>query len=315
MLARDIIVVGASAGGFDAVPAVLESLPPDLPAAVFVTVHLTANSDELLPQIIRRTSLLPAANAQDGEPIEHGRIYIAPPDYHLLVCSGHVELSHGPKENMQLPCINTMFRSAASSYGERVTGVLLTGLLDDGSAGLWEIQRKHGVTIVQDPDEAKYPSMPENAIRGLNVQYIARLAEIGPLLVSLIKPADTPDVPNAMESYSMQMSNQICPECGGSMRVAQLGRLKEYRCHIGHRMGLRTMIEEKKQNVDRLVQAALAQTEELNELLGFAVEDASPDEVGSLTRELKLRQETRDYLRTTAGFQRDIEKEPAATEQ
>jgi len=113
----------------------------------------------------------------------------------------------------------------------------------------------------------------------------------------------------------MQLSNQTCPECGGSMQVAQLGRLKEYRCHIGHRMGLRTMIEEKKQNVDRLVQAALAQTEELNELLGFAVEEANSDEVKALTRELKLRQQVRNYLRTTAGFQRDTEKEPATTEQ
>src|SRR5438270_1143154 len=147
MAARDIIVIGASAGGFEAIQQLARHFPPDLPAAVFVTLHIYERSESILPSLIDRAGPLPAAHAVDGETIHAGRIYIAPPDYHLMLDPGRVHLSHGPKENMNRPCINVMFRSAAAAYGERVAGVLLTGLLDDGAAGLWEIQQHNGATI------------------------------------------------------------------------------------------------------------------------------------------------------------------------
>jgi len=144
MPARDIIVIGASAGGTEAIRKLVAGFPADLPASVFVTIHIPSNRGGILPAIITSAGPLVAVHPQDGEPIRHGRIYVAPPDYHLLIRNDHVHLGHGPRENLQRPCINVMFRSAANSYGERVAGVLLTGLLDDGAAGLWEIQQHNG---------------------------------------------------------------------------------------------------------------------------------------------------------------------------
>lgn len=179
---RNVIVIGASAGGLDALHQMVAGFPENLRAAVFVTLHLSGISDHILPAALNKSGAMRAAYAEDGEPICEGRIYVAPPHYHLVLSKDCVRLSHGPKENLQRPCINVMFRSAAEWYGDRVIGVLLTGLLDDGAAGLWEIQERGGATIVQDPEEAQFRSMPDCAIRGLNVQYIVRLAEIGPLL-------------------------------------------------------------------------------------------------------------------------------------
>ncbi|MGH9562061.1 MAG: chemotaxis protein CheB, partial [Terracidiphilus sp.] len=185
MSVRDIVVIGASAGGIGALAQLATRLPNDFQAAIFVTIHAYSGRNGFLPKLLSSKGTWPADQARDGEPIRPGRIYTAPPDYHLTLENGRVLLSHGPKENMQRPCINTMFRSAASVYGPRVAGVLLTGLLDDGAAGLWEIQRRGGATIVQDPEEAQFPSMPESAIKGLNVQYIVRIAEMGTLLKRL----------------------------------------------------------------------------------------------------------------------------------
>ena len=157
----------------------------DLDAAVFVTMHLGERANSLLPQILTRAGRLPAVHPADQTAIRKGMIYIAPPDYHLLLRPGEVHLGHGPRENRQRPCINVMFRSAAAAYGDRVAGVVLTGMLDDGGSGLWEIQQHGGATIVQDPQEAAFPSMPENAIRSLNVQYIVKLDEMPGLLTRL----------------------------------------------------------------------------------------------------------------------------------
>lgn len=195
MAGRDIVVIGASAGGFEALRVLAGTLPADLAAAVFVVLHKYDQSDGILPALLNHAGPLLAANAVDGETIRKGRIYVAPPDYHVVLQRGCVQLSHGPKENLQRPCINMMFRSAAAAYRERVIGVLLTGLLDDGAAGLWEIQQHYGATVVQDPEEATFRSMPDSAIRGLNVQYIVRLAEMGPLLARLSVTDHNPSDP------------------------------------------------------------------------------------------------------------------------
>jgi two-component system chemotaxis response regulator CheB len=202
--ARDIIVIGASAGGLDAIRKLVAGFPADLPAAVFVTIHVTQKSDGILPAIITSSGPLVAAHPQDGESIRNGRIYVAPPDYHLLIRQGHVHLGHGPRENLQRPGINVMFRSAASSYGERVTGVLLSGLLDDGAAGLWEIQQHNGGTVVQEPGEATYRSMPDSAIQGLNVQYIVRLVQMAPLLKRLAMSTENSPLQPKSTRFSQQ---------------------------------------------------------------------------------------------------------------
>jgi two-component system, chemotaxis family, protein-glutamate methylesterase/glutaminase len=301
MSARDIVVIGASAGGLEALPSLAASLPSDFQTAIFITIHLYGGRDNYLPFLLNRAGPLPAAHAHDGEPIKKGRIYTAPPDFHLEFDNGHMVLNHGPKENMQRPCINAMFRSAAAAYGPRVTGVLLTGMLDDGAAGLWEIHRRGGATIVQDPAEAPFPSMPESAIHGFDVQHIARLADIGPLLVKLAAE-DRKRVSQPSPEPRPELSAQSCPACGGAMTAAKLGGLHEFRCHIGHRFGLKTLITEKGNQVERATDAALAQSEELTALLDLALAEASdPEEERKLQKEIAQRKEEQEALRSLAG--------------
>jgi two-component system chemotaxis response regulator CheB len=153
---------------------------------VFIVLHLYPRSESLLPEILSRAGALEATHPHDGAPIEHGRVYIAPPDHHLLVERDHVHVEMGPKEQHQRPSINVTFRSAAIAHGDRVIGVVLTGQLDDGTAGLWEIKRRDGVAVVQNPEEAAFPSMPLSAMRDVAVDYTLRLDEIGPLLTRLV---------------------------------------------------------------------------------------------------------------------------------
>jgi two-component system, chemotaxis family, protein-glutamate methylesterase/glutaminase len=179
---RDIIVIGASAGGVEALALLARTLPSDLAAAIFVVVHVAPWAPSGLPQILSRNGPLPAWHARNHERIEHGRIYVAPPDYHLLLEQDHTFLWKGPKENRFRPAINPLFRSAANSYAERVTGIVLTGALDDGTAGLWSISRQGGVALVQDPDEALVSDMPRSALEHVASAYVARISEMGPLL-------------------------------------------------------------------------------------------------------------------------------------
>jgi two-component system, chemotaxis family, protein-glutamate methylesterase/glutaminase len=301
MAARDIIVIGASAGGFDALQKLAGTFPAELPAAVFVTLHFPTRSPGILPAFLNRAGPLPAAHAVHGEAIRAGQIYVAPPDYHLVLGQGHVELSHGPKENMQRPCINVMFRSAASVYGERVAGVLLTGLLDDGASGLWQIQQHHGTTIVQDPAEARFRSMPDSAIRGLNVQYIVGLAEMGPLLARLSMTDNNQSVPGEQLRPVEEAFGQACPDCGGAMKGVRMGELREYRCHIGHRFGLQTMIAQKTRVVEHALDHALSQSEELSLLLETASEESTPEPPQLLREEIVKRKKEQKVLRDLAS--------------
>ena len=301
MPARDIIVIGASAGGTEAIRKLVAGFPADLPASVFVTIHIPSNRGGILPAIITSAGPLVAVHPQDGEPIRHGRIYVAPPDYHLLIRNDHVHLGHGPRENLQRPCINVMFRSAANSYGERVAGVLLTGLLDDGAAGLWEIQQHNGATIVQEPEEAPYRSMPDSAIRGLNVQYIERVAQMGPLLMRLAQANEAQQRQPAPQPVSNESTTQTCPECGGVMTSARMGKLFEYRCHVGHRFGLRTLIDQKSKNIERLLEGALAQSEELTAALKMARDHPEAQDIDAIEREVQRRQREQQLLRSLSG--------------
>ena len=288
MVSRDRIVIGASAGGVAALRELVSRLPADLPAAVFVTLHLFERSEVTLPAILNAAGPLVAGHAEEGEVIRPGRIYVAPPDHHLLLDADTVHLGHGPREGLQRPSINVMFRSAAAAFGERVTGVVLTGLLDDGAAGLWEIQQHGGAAIVQDPDEAAYRSMPESAIRGVNVQYILRLAEMAPLLAKL-SMGDHRVEPNLPTPMKATLTEQACPECGGVMSMEQRGGTKEYICHVGHRLGLQTMIAEKSARVERAMWTALAQSEELLSLLRASEEVVDVPAPRSLHGEIEHR--------------------------
>jgi chemotaxis response regulator CheB len=189
---RDIVVVGASAGGVEALSALFWDLPPELPIAFFVVLHVSPHSQSKLPSILERTGRLPAEHPRDGQRLEPGRVYVAPPNFHLLVGNGVVHLSQGPKEHHNRPAIDPLFRSAAQVYGQRVVGVLLSGMRDDGVAGLKEIKTQGGLVIVQDPREAEFPSMPRNALDKVDVDYCLPVTKIRDLVMRLADNSSMP---------------------------------------------------------------------------------------------------------------------------
>jgi two-component system chemotaxis response regulator CheB len=206
---HDIIAIGASAGGVEALTRLFPALPPDLPAAIFVVLHLSSQGSSRLPNILNLANSLPAAWATNGEKIKPGNIYVAPPGSHLLVKGGRVTLDHGLRENRNRLAIDALFRSAAESYGPRVIGIVLSGYLDDGTAGLQAIKKRRGLTIVQDPDEALAASMPLFAIRHVDIDYCLPVAEIGPLLVRLVYKKGTPKEKRSTKSQTSILSRQV----------------------------------------------------------------------------------------------------------
>src|SRR5262249_26941486 len=175
---RDIVVAGASAGGVRAFRDLVGDLPRGLPASIFVVLHVSPEFPSFLPDVLSMAGPLPAVHPTDGDPIRHGRIYVAPPDMHLLVERAGVRAVHGPRENRHRPALDPLFRSAAMAYGERVVGIVLTGVLNDGSAGLAAIKSRGGITVVQDPEEATFSSMPRNALKRLSGDHLLKVRAI-----------------------------------------------------------------------------------------------------------------------------------------
>jgi two-component system chemotaxis response regulator CheB len=251
---RDLVVVGASAGGVEALRDFAAGLPEDLAASVLVVLHLPAGGTSALPAILDRAGPLPACSAKDGMTLRHAAIYVAPPNHHLLVVDDRIALSHGPSENGRRPAIDALFRSAAIVGGPRVTGVLLSGVLDDGVAGLVSIAGRGGKVVVQDPDEALYPGMPQHAMRTLTVDHVLPVAAMGAVLDKLsreeVEPNGAPAPSGllhlenviATTNWSAQvgrdpaqlgpMSGFTCPDCDGSLIEISLG--SRYRCRVGH---------------------------------------------------------------------------------
>jgi two-component system chemotaxis response regulator CheB len=186
---HDIIVIGASAGGVAALTTLVAGLPDDLGAALFIVLHIPATLPSALPQILSRWGPLPAYHATEAMRIEQGKIYVAPPDYHLLVEPGSVHLGTGPKERRVRPAADVLFRSAARAYGSRVVGVVLTGMDHDGTAGLQAVKQSGGVTAIQDPTEAAWPSMPQSALEQVAVDHVLPLVQLAPLLIHLAEPS------------------------------------------------------------------------------------------------------------------------------
>lgn len=182
---RNIIVIGASAGGVETLIQLCKKLPRTLPATLFVAIHFPKNTPSLLPRILTRAGKLPAIHPENGEVIQENMIYVAPTDYHMDVNPGRIRLSRGPRENGYRPAIDRMFRTAARAYGQRVVGVVLSGMLSDGALGLQTIQEAGGLAIVQDPQEALYPGMPENALRSVTADAVLSLAGIANRIIQL----------------------------------------------------------------------------------------------------------------------------------
>jgi two-component system chemotaxis response regulator CheB len=269
MQPKRIILIGASAGGFSAVRRIFSELNPAISAAIFTVLHTTPGSMSLAATLAP-ASKLPVKVAAD-QPIEQGVIYIAPPDIQLMLERDRMRLVRGPKESLHRPSIDVLFRSAAFAYRSRVIGVVLTGMLDDGTAGLFQIKRSGGVTVVQDPKEAEFSSMPLNACTNLQVDYIVSLEKIAPLLsrlapqqlISTVEDVQTAhphlfgETVSTTETEKVRLTGYICPECGGPVREIQDGNLVRFRCRVGHGYGLASLAYSHADKTESLMWSAL----------------------------------------------------------
>lgn len=278
----DMVVIGASAGGVDALRRLAASLPGNYRGSLFIVLHTPSDGPSLLPGILARAGPLPVQRADHGTPIRAGHIYVAPPDRHLLVERGRLDVVRGPRENRHRPAIDPLFRSAAWAYGPRVVGVVLTGQQDDGTAGLWAVKSCGGTTVVQDPDEAEYPSMPTNALMHNRIDHRVRLAELPALLCRL---ADTPVDPGAWslptppglreEIGFAKMDEDLrtatrlgrptpftCPSCHGALWELDEGGHLRYRCHTGHAFSQDSMVSEQGIAMEESLYIALRTVEE-----------------------------------------------------
>lgn len=272
---RRVILVGASAGGVGALSQLVRELPADLPAAVFVVLHISPYGKSAMPAILSRAGALPAVHPRDEDPVQEGRIYVAPPDQHLVLEEGRVRLSHGASENAQRPAVDVLFRTGAQAYGRRVVAVVLTGNLDDGTAGLAVVKRYGGIAVVQDPADADYPSMPANAIENVDVDYVAPLADIPRLLMELVnRPVidDPPDTEGRDMKEEIELgddpeeegapSDLTCPACGGSLRESRVETVVHFRCRTGHAYSPETLLAKQTDSVEEALWAAMRALEE-----------------------------------------------------
>ena len=252
---HDVVVIGASAGGVEPLCRIASELPRDLPAAVLAVLHIAAGSPSALPVILNRYGRLPASHPRvEGEPLEHGRMYVAPPDRHMLVEPDRVVLSTGPRENRVRPAVDVLFRSAAAAHGPRVIGVVLSGALDDGSAGLVAIKRQGGLAVVQDPDEAEAAGMPRAALQVIEPDRIVRIGEAASVIERMVRTEVTAR-PGKMDATTLAEVQTAasgdpgagelsiapgvptalsCPDCGAGLFELSDGKLHRFRCYMGH---------------------------------------------------------------------------------
>jgi two-component system chemotaxis response regulator CheB len=310
---HDTIVIGASAGGVEALLAIASALPPGLPASVFIVLHQPPNGTSVLPALLSRAGPLPATHAEDGELIRRGYIYVAPPDVHMLIEGRRIRLARGPRENRHRPSADPLFRSAARYARERAVGVILTGSLDDGSAGLLAIKRNGGIAVVQDPNDALFPGMPQNALAVTAVDHCLPLAEIGPRLVHIVTEStggeeaamsereedidyETRIAQADMDAIEAQErpgtpSQFGCPECGGVLWEVENDQIVRFRCRVGHAYSSQSLLESQTEGLEAALWSALRALEEK----------------ASLTRRLAERARAQSQLAAAARFSEQMQ--------
>ncbi|MFN8473960.1 MAG: chemotaxis protein CheB [Anaerolineae bacterium] len=336
MPTHDIIVVGASAGGVEALSQLVATFPSDFPAAVFIVLHIPAQATSVLPQILGRVGPLPAAHAVDGVRIQQGNIYIAPPDHHLIVEQGRVRVAYGPAENRHRPAVDPLFRSAALAYGPRVVGVILSGTLDDGSAGMMSVKAHSGIAVVQDPAEALYDGMPLNVMKYVDVDYCLPVAKIGAVLRELAaepvvggeKMPDDKDGEYEVEAAELSTyalvgderpgvpSVYACPDCHGTLWEIDDGNIRRYRCRVGHAYTEESLLAAHSESLERALWAALRALEENASILRRTAEraretgmDAAASRFEERCREMQLHAESiRQVLLNSLNGERPIDR-------
>ena len=286
MYPRDIIVIGTSAGGVQALQRLIADLPANLGASIFVVQHCSPGRS-LLAKILGRSGSLPAISPVNHEAIRNGLIYVAPPDRHMLIQDGHVCTSQGPKENGSRPAIDALFRSAARSYGARVIGVVLTGNLDDGTAGLMAVKERGGIAVVQSPEDAAYPSMPQSALKHVKTDYCLPISEIAAKLIQLTKDpvGELPKPSFGLEAeYRISLGDTVaieqvmslgtlspftCPECQSVMWELRDNGFVRFRCRMGHAHTAQSLLASQHENMENLLSSLDRVRREHTELAAY----------------------------------------------
>lgn len=283
MESQQLVVIGASAGGVEALRQLVGGLPADLLAPVCVVLHMPPDGTSQLPRILERAGELPVLQATDGQALQNGRILVAPPDRQLLVVDGRVRVTMGPRENGHRPAIDTLFRSAAAALGPSVIGVVLSGVLDDGAAGLEAIKMHGGKALIQDPADALFPEMPLSARERVAIDRVGPANELGPLIAAIVAEAAReggPSMPSAPRSPSSadqiplaadtdiydhpagEASPYSCPECGGVLWRAEASLDPDFRCRVGHAYSFGALDRAQRDGVEAAMWTALRALEE-----------------------------------------------------
>ena len=306
---QHIIVIGASAGGVQALRKFVHQLPADFNAPVFIVQHTPPNIESFLPEILMNAGKLKAVHPKDGDKFENGTIYIAPPDHHMLIDNENILVKRGPKENNFRPSVDALMRSAAYCYGPAVIGVVLTGMLYDGTSGLWSVKRLGGTTIIQNPEEAEFPDMPKSVLEYVEVDHQVDLSGLGALICELIaQPVKDSNPANAIEIARMKKEIDIagaqkafekgatqlgdcslltCPDCGGGMVMIKEDNIVRYRCHTGHAYIDMSLLKESVENTEMKLWEALRCMEETIMILEqFNGKEANDEEHGNLEKEI-----------------------------
>lgn len=326
-LGHDIIVIGTSAGGMEAICALIKELPDNLPAAIFIIQHLSqdSSSDYLVKRMAKQTSLKVKV-AEHDEVFQKGVIYMVPADRHMLLTSKRILVVKGPRENQFRPAVDPLFRSAAAYHGSKVIGVILTGMMSDGTAGMEAVKRSGGITVVQDPDDAEHPDMPRNAMRKVTIDYVVPVREMGVLLYNLSKTPsrDSIMVPQdilneaqiverimtngAMTSIDKmdslgERSNISCPECGGALWELKQGNVTRFRCHSGHAYNEESLLNSMDSSLEETLWVSMRILEERRSMLENM---AHMDRSKGQSRWATLQQERADEMKVHVDRIREI---------
>jgi two-component system, chemotaxis family, protein-glutamate methylesterase/glutaminase len=291
MQKKDIVVVGASAGGIEALSQLVSNLPARFSGKIFVVVHVPEDATSVLPRILSRRGSLPAAHPRDGDRIANGRIYVAPPNYHMLLEGNHIRLVHGPREHGTRPAVDPLFRSAALSFAARVVAVIMSGNLDDGTSGLEIVKAKGGIGLAQDPDEAAYTGMITSAIRSGCVDEVLPAAKIAARLAELAgEPAEEEEKTMAEAKKTNEAEKElaidelawdqlhsddqpgtvsafVCPDCNGTLWELSGGETLRYRCRVGHAFAIDSLLARHRESIETAFWVALRALEERGWLL------------------------------------------------
>jgi len=316
-----VIVIGTSAGGVQALKTLLSGLPPDLNAFLLAVIHISPASPGILPDLLSKAGRLRCVHPSQGAKLQRGRLYLAPPDRHMLVeVRGTIRLSHGPRENRARPAVDPLFRSAALAFGPRVVGVILTGNLDDGTAGLLAVKQSGGTTIIQDPADAVAPSMPRSAAMHVEIDHKVPLSKLASLLVSLSK--EQPSVVRGIMPDRLRIEAQIaadqramlgelekigapsiftCPDCHGTLLKVREEQLLRFRCHTGHAFTAQSLLATLNEATEDTIWSAVRALQEGAMLLGHLAQHARDagqvDEANSLDREAEEKMEQAELVR------------------